>query len=640
MSRSSKYIHIFLLLIGFLYLTYCPIPAMGDETHIDAPLVFVQVPVNARPDPMPGGAYLPFSRYVDGCRIVSLAWADENPEPRVLTPEFLSARDPSVSFDGRHILFTGKRNAGDPWQIWRMDPDGGQKVKITTGAGSCVNPIYVGTDFHLDDKVPTPRIVYVGTGHNWALGGSSDPSTGLYACNLDGGNAVRITYNLLPDFDPDVLPNGRLVYSSWRPHGLITGLAGKIVLLAVNIDGTDQMAYGEESEETFHAEMARADSKGVYFIENRHRDWLGGGNLAYISQRRPLHSRKVLADRSTGLYHSPCPWSDDKLILSFKLPIRKATYGIYLFDAGIKNLEKEIYSVTEYHCVDARILAPHPMVRGRSSVVGFRFKDSGSFYCLDARISDLPEVRKLEPGTIKRVRVIEGVPLTGPDRGGAFGGYASLPPGSIRSHAVERILGEAPVESDGSFHMRTPANVPLRFQLLDEQGIALAEQVTWSWVRNGEGRGCIGCHENREMVPPNVMAEAIAKPEVPLETPVDDRRTVDFSHDVFPIISEKCMKCHTPGVADPALGMIDRVYLSMFSGREPFASPGQAGRSPLVRRVLKETRSENGDMTPCAQAATDSDRKTLIEWIDLGCWYDTRTGLNSAPPTTSQQGGN
>ena len=81
---------------------------------------------------------------------------------------------------------------------------------------------------------------------------------------------------------------------------------------------------------------------------------------------------------------------------------------------------------------------------------------------------------------------------------------------------LERVLGEAPIESDGSFHIEVPAQRPLRFQLLDDEGTVIGEQKSWTWVMPREWRGCVGCHEDREMVAPNILADAVVKPAVPI----------------------------------------------------------------------------------------------------------------------------
>ena len=75
---------------------------------------------------------------------------------------------------------------------------------------------------------------------------------------------------------------------------------------------------------------------------------------------------------------------------------------------------------------------------------------------------------------------------------------------------------QIPIEDDGSFHIEVPSGIPLRFAVLNGEGGTLAEQHSWTWVMPREWRGCIGCHEDREMVVPNVMADAFVKPVVRL----------------------------------------------------------------------------------------------------------------------------
>lgn len=82
----------------------------------------------------------------------------------------------------------------------------------------------------------------------------------------------------------------------------------------------------------------------------------------------------------------------------------------------------------------------------------------------------------------------------------------------------ERILGSAPVEPDGSFYMTVPANMPVRFQLLNTQGTVLHEQKSWIWTRPGEDRGCAGCHENPAVAPENHWPLALKRLDTP--TPV------------------------------------------------------------------------------------------------------------------------
>jgi hypothetical protein len=74
-------------------------------------------------------------------------------------------------------------------------------------------------------------------------------------------------------------------------------------------------------------------------------------------------------------------------------------------------------------------------------------------------------------------------------------------------------MGTAPVEDDGSFFVRVPADTPLRMQLLNGEGKTLRTMRRWIWVRRGTSRGCIGCHENKELAPENRVPAAILRGE-------------------------------------------------------------------------------------------------------------------------------
>lgn len=501
MINKKKSRRLCLLLTGVI-LTLCfgmgtrAVPPTGPD------IIFVRIPAAAKPSSPSINTQLPSDRYVDGCQIVRFSLSGSQGKVVHLTAEFLSACDPAISFDGQKILFAGKQKKGEPWQIWQMDGNGGNKIQITRGNSDSVSPLYVGSLFHLDDKAPTRKIVYQGGNH-------------LYTCDLDGKNPQRITYNLYTEFAPDVLPNGRIIFSSLKNNDLETGSGKSLDLLAVNIDGTDLMGYLTSLDVPGDKEMVRIARDGrVYFIQSDLSEWLGGGSLANVSSRQPTHSYNLLAHCENGFYHSPCPLPDGGLIVSYRSKKKGSLYGLKIiksFCEGVQGgrfLQKEsplVAGGNNYHCVDARVLAPHPAVKGRSSFVDHN-RDTGIFYCISAYISDRPEVKQLAYGSIERVRVLEGVFL---DR---------------EAVVTHRILGTAPVEPDGSFHIRVPAETPLAFQLLDKEGKVITSQHSWAWVMPRESRGCIGCHEDRELAPPNQLPLAIIKPAVQLTRKSEQRQ--------------------------------------------------------------------------------------------------------------------
>jgi hypothetical protein len=61
----------------------------------------------------------------------------------------------------------------------------------------------------------------------------------------------------------------------------------------------------------------------------------------------------------------------------------------------------------------------------------------------------------------------------------------------------QQILGYAPVEPDGSFKLRVPADTPLALSIVDAEGRSFQTHTNWIQVRPGERRTCDGCHSPR-----------------------------------------------------------------------------------------------------------------------------------------------
>lgn len=73
------------------------------------------------------------------------------------------------------------------------------------------------------------------------------------------------------------------------------------------------------------------------------------------------------------------------------------------------------------------------------------------------------------------------------------------------SSGAARLLGSTAVEKDGSFYLRTPADQPLKIELLDASGQTLKKEAGWFWLRRGEQRICVGCHAGPETAPENAV---------------------------------------------------------------------------------------------------------------------------------------
>jgi len=555
-----------------------------------------------------------------------------------LTPEFYSALDAEISFDGNYILFSGKQQAGDYWQIWRMKLDGSEKIQITKEAGDCIMPVYAGNRFYLNDPEPTPQIIYCSAAHNWKNNIESGSVYSLYGTDLKGKTVHRLTFNIYSDFSPDVLPNGRIVFSSLQFSEKENFTGGKLAFFAINNDGTDLMPfYGNHDEPGYKNDIHISDmDHRLYFIESQSTDMLGGGNISYISQQRPLHSYQKISTRINGYYHSPCPLPGGGLLASFRSHNKGEVYALYKINPQTGELDDLLFKIAGWHSLDTQILAAHPKAKGRSNWL-IPGEVNGVFYCLDSYQTNFVRNEGIKRGDFKFVRIIEGLPVKNDTTNRTPIEQTSA---SFQSTPA-RIVGVAPVEPDGSFHVRVPAETPLTFQMLDENQMAIDRQETWTWVIGNENRGCIGCHEDSELSPKNRLVDAVTKPPADL-THIAERRAVDFKHQIAPLIQKKCAtsKCHVSGNSKPNLEnkqdeMQSAELYAMFlnpvkgSKKKRYVLPGYAKDSPLVWHIFgkKLTGNNTGDdsgvsQIPLKNLLSRDEKMLVIEWIDLGAHWD------------------
>lgn len=468
---------------------------------LDIPLIFTQESVT-------GG--LPESR---------LVMLSPGGEVTVLTPGFAAAADPNVSFCGTQVLFAGRIRAEDPWNIWVMDVDGSHQRQVTRDMGDCREPIFLArAPVDAPDFVDNVRwIAFTSTATRALDQHGRYPLTNLYAINLvplaaRGTVLWRTSYNLGNDITPTILADGRMLYSSWQRDAyalMFSTWAGE----GINqFFGTDTGGWSQLSP--FEV---RADRR-VVFIERKGYSEDRSGRLAQVSMRRPLASHQVLSRDDGGLYRTPHALPDGRLLVSYAREGDR--YGIYHFDERRGRPGRRVYDAPEWHDVDPQLVVERAEPVGRIPMVEFAsvvdisgFEGAAQLQCLNVYDSDRPEVAAIPHGAVKSVRLVEGMSMTPAEarRSGLQPGvdYANdtWPPPFVRT----RSLGVAPVESDGSFYVNVPGNVPFYVQLLDEHGDELHTMRAWAWVRSGDQRSCIGCHEDKELAPVNRATKALIK---------------------------------------------------------------------------------------------------------------------------------
>lgn len=604
-------------------------------------MVVCQVPVDTQRLRAPAtvaGALMP--DYGPGTRLV-LAHPDGTATN--LTQDFDSACDPDIAFDGRRLLFAAKRKAADAWAIFEMNLDDRTVKQITRDLGDCRQPGYQATFYTIVSSEPWYQLTFVRIDGDTVNEWGGEPSTHLYACKLDGTAPRRLTHNLSMDVDPFIKADGRLVYAAWQRSRLNHGPAGRVSLFDINTDGADAMALcADQGKRIKH--MPCVTSEGlVVFVESEDPMEDGSGSLGSVQLRRPLHSYRALTAAGDGLFHGPSPLSDGNILVSHRPAGNNATHAVYVMNPKTGRRLK-LFDDPQYHDVQAQVVQPRPEPDGRSSVVTEE-DPFGKLYCLNAYLNDMPRMDWLGPDSVKRVRVLEGIPIR-PGQG------ANTGTGPL---AQRRILGETEVASDGSFNVEIPGATPIELQLLDQDGLAL-RTCSWIWAQNHEPRGCIGCHEDPELTPENLLVEAVTRPAVQLTLPPERRRTIDFCADVAPILERNCVKCHAQ--RQPFMRLATKqgdvhthetaypTYESLLardaSGRYTYAHPGQARTSLLIWRIMgrntarpwdkgvAKTDNQISRMPPAgSEALAAREKQILIEWIDLGAAWD---GIPAAEP--------
>ena len=218
----------------------------------------------------------------------------------------------------------------------------------------------------------------------------------------------------------------------------------------------------------------------------------------------------------------------------------------------------------ENHELQPQALEARALPDGRSSVVDEK-QPWAKLYCLNVYESDLDQRGLDSAALVKRIRILEGLPRTA---------------GTLSPLLDKRFIGEFDIDPDGSFHAQVPANVPVQIQAIDADGMALRTSA-WIWAKNKEQRGCIGCHEDGERTPENVLASALTHPAVNLMLAPERRRTVDFERDIAPVLRARCASaaCHG-GTAAPKLGgQQSAPYEALLAGDAQGGSPLRGRRA-------------------------------------------------------------
>ncbi|MGC1273076.1 MAG: PSD1 and planctomycete cytochrome C domain-containing protein [Planctomycetaceae bacterium] len=125
------------------------------------------------------------------------------------------------------------------------------------------------------------------------------------------------------------------------------------------------------------------------------------------------------------------------------------------------------------------------------------------------------------------------------------------------------------------------------------------------------------------------------------EEPLDD--ATFFRTKVRPVLSDKCFKCHGPGVQEADLRLDERdVAVSELPSGMTAILPGKPDESELIRRIRSDDEFERMPPPEIGKDLTPEQIAALEEWVRRGApfadhWAYERDP-NIAPPTTASEG--
>ncbi len=365
--------------------------------------------------------------------------------------------DMNVSFDASVLLFSYRRKDEKHWHIWRINTDGAGLKQLTDGPFYDVSPCLM----------PNGRIVFISTRRFGYTVCQPGPASNLHVMDGDGSGIRCVSMNTLSDFTPQILPDGRVLFTRWEY--VDRDLTFRQSLWTQNPDGTMyQLFFGNTIRDVATFWQARplpgrsdrvvatfAPHHGfphgaIGLIDTRYGpEAPRGRGYTYITKE----IAQVGDSRQEWAYRDPFPLSDAQFLCSYggATPHR---YRIYLLDAS--NRKQLLYEDAQMGCyfpIPLKSQPVPPAIPGRTDPIENRKSkiENGTFLLTDVYRGLEPTIKR---GQVKYLRVMEQVRKTEDLVGRAFD---QSPVMSYATYYAKRCWGTVPVEEDGSAYFRAGA---------------------------------------------------------------------------------------------------------------------------------------------------------------------------------------
>ena len=399
---------------------------------------------------------------------------------------------PSVSFDGRWIYLSMAPAGEGFFHIYKLSAAGGVPQKLTDGPFHDIDPC----------ELPDGRIVFTSTRIGTFEEYHNPPSRALFTMHADGRNISALTNTIVFDNEPEVLADGRILFI--RSDNFFGRGKVETLLHAIHPDGTAGVTefgldLGPEYGERLRAfncgsPAPMADGRVAFLTESGiavGRPGSGTGELLHLQVAAgdvaampdgrllcSLPGRAKFGKRGRVAGSSVPATSYHRLAVVD--PTKADAKPVVIFDSPDAPLHSPVFLGARQRPpilpdnVDPLVAAaPHP---------------TGVLVCKNARFTKnttagWPHVRAV------RVLASKGLTLRSSH--------------SYIVHAGSEVteLGTVPLAADGSFAVEVPADTPIAFQAVDGEGRSELNEMSWIFVRPGEPRSCVGCHQPRQLAP-------------------------------------------------------------------------------------------------------------------------------------------
>ncbi len=454
--------------------------------------------------------------------------------------------DMNVSYDARTLYFSFRKEGEKYWHLWRIGADGAGLKQLTDGPYYDISPL----------ELPDGDILFVSTRRGGYTVCQPGPASNLHRMRPDGTAIRCLSMNTLSDFSPQMLPDGRVLFTRWEY--IDRDLTFRQSLWTQNPDGTGyQLYFGNTIRDVGTFWQARPlpgyiDRAVATFAP--HHGWPHGA-IGLIDLRYGLegprgqgfswitHEFPEIGDSAhEWSYRDPFPLTETTFLCSYGGGVNR--FRLFLLDSSDR--KRLLYDDPATGCYNPLPLRPAPVPPVVSPRAPQADVDCGTFLLVDV-------YRGLEPtiarGRVKHLRVMEQIRKTEDLVNRA---YDQSPVMSYGTYYAKRCWGTVAVEEDGSAHFRAPALREIYFQVLDAEGRELQRMTSGAQVMPGETVSCIGCHEPRGETPAGgPVPLAARRPPVDLEGPPwGNDGVVDFPTIVQPVLDRYCVKCHGGGDPD------------------------------------------------------------------------------------------